>query len=350
MGQSVRVGIAGASGYGGGELIRLLAAAPGVELTLLASSTYAGQPVHSSFPGVRADLPKFEPWSEEQAIARCDAVFLAQENGRAMVQARPLLDAGKKVVDLAADFRLRDPALYPEWYGFEHASADLLAEAVYGLPEMFRDEIRGARLVANPGCYPTATTLAILPLLENRLIDPDSLVVDAKSGVSGAGRSKFGLDYHFSEVNESVRAYGVGGKHRHTPEIEQQLSAAAGRPVRITFTPHLIPITRGILSTCVAALTRDVGVEDLVEVYRHRYAGHPFVSVLQAGQTPATKGTYGTNQCHIGLAVDRRTNRVLAFGAIDNLVKGAAGQAVQNLNLMWGLAETNGLEGSGVWP
>jgi N-acetyl-gamma-glutamyl-phosphate reductase len=350
--QKARIGIVGASGYAGGELIRILTSAPEMELTYLASETFAGKPVQAAFPGASESLPEFSKFDPERAIKECDALFLAQSNGEAMKTAGCFVKAGKKVVDLSADFRLRDKSLYPDWYGFAHTDAINLAYAIYGLPEMNRERIRKANLVANPGCYPTAAILALAPLIEERFIDIDSVIVDAKSGVSGAGRSKVEPDFLFTELNESLKAYGVGGKHRHIPEIEQELSLLAGKAAKVTFTPHLAPMTRGLLSTCYAILTSATGdpAPSLFELYTDHYRTEPFVRVLEIGSQPNTKATLGTNQCHIGLAVDVRTNRVIVTSALDNLGKGAAGQAVQNMNLMLGFPETHALEASGLWP
>ena len=289
---------------------------------------------------------------------KCEFVFLAGEAGLAMKVAPGLLEAGKKIVDLSADFRLKDPAVYQEWYKAEHTAPELLDEAVYGLPELNTGEIAEARLVANPGCHVTAVVLGLAPLLEwvpqsdENTVDFKSLVVNSLSGVSGAGRSKFSLDYHFAELNESMRPYGVGGIHRHTPEIEQVLSQIAYTPITLTFTPHLVPITRGILTTSYATLAPQDwgGGAALLDRYLNFYMDAPFVTVLEPGQFPATKHVYGTNFCHIGLAVDKRTNRVIVVSAIDNLVKGAAGQAIQNMNLMSGFDETAGLLMGAVWP
>lgn len=351
MAQRPRIGIIGASGYAGGELIRLLASAPCVEFSYLASNTFAGQPVDAAFPNVRISKPLFSAYSLDEALEKCDLLFLAQGNGEAMKQAGAFLDAGKKVVDLSADFRLRDPAAYPRWYKFDHAATDLLDKAVYGLPERYREQIRSARLVANPGCYVTASLLALLPLLSAGAIDPATIVVDAKSGVSGAGRSRITVDYLFTEIDESVKAYGVAGAHRHTPEIEQELSFAAGKEVTITFTPHLIPMNRGLLATCYGKLTNSsLDLSDLYDLYIESYAEEPFVSVLPLGEQPQTKATVGSNRCQIGVALDTRTGRAVITSALDNLVKGAAGQAIQNMNLMLGLPETHALEAQGLWP
>ncbi len=360
--QKLRVGIVGVSGYGGGELARLLLAHPQAALTYVTSGTYAGKPLRAALPGAAPSDLVCEEFDPAACAGRCDLVFLAGEAGLAMKVAPHLLEAGKKIVDLSADFRLEDPAVYQEWYKAEHTAPHLLKEAVYGLPEITKKStIQKARLLANPGCHVTAAVLGLAPLLASNLVNYGCLIADSYSGVSGAGRSKFGLDYHFSELNESMRPYGVGGIHRHTPEIEQTLSNISdlrGGPVMLTFTPHLAPITRGILTTSYATLVSSslappelgAGGADLHALYRDFYQDAPFVVVLEPGFFPATKHVYGTNFCHIGLALDKRTNRVIVVSAIDNLVKGAAGQAVQNMNLMCGFDETAGLTMSAVWP
>lgn len=350
MADQTRIGIVGASGYAGGELIRILAAAPQIQLTYLTSDTFAGRPVREAFPGIRIEGIEFEGFDLDVAISKCDLLFLAQGSGEAMKQAGCILEAGKKVVDLSADFRLKDPAQYPAWYGIEHADPSGLASAVYGLPELHREEIKAANLVANPGCYPTAAILALAPLLEQKLIDPKSIIVDAKSGISGAGRSRITSDYLYTELNESLKPYAVGGTHRHTPEIEQELSSIAGHNVQITFTPHLVPMTRGLLATCYAIANTKQNLAELLDVFSERYDAEPFVHLCGEGSQPSTKATCGTNQCHIGIALDERTDRIIVAAAIDNLGKGAAGQAVQNMNLMLGLPETHGLEAQGLWP
>lgn len=345
------VGVVGASGYGGGELLRLLLRHPSVKLKLAVSETYADKPLAASFPNLsgESDL-RFSRYGDGAELAQCEVVFLAQENGKAMETAPHLLEAGCKVVDLSADFRFRDAETYAAWYKTPHASPQWNEKAVYGLPELYAEAIRSAPVVGNPGCYATASILALAPLLTKRLVEPASLIIDGKSGVSGAGRAKFSLDYHFPEMNESVSAYKVGGTHRHTPEIEQALRGLIGRDLALTFTPHLIPMTRGILTTCYGNLTEQVDTPDLFKIYSEFYAKAPFVVILEDG-LPATKHTLGSNRCHIGLAVDKRTNRVTVLAAIDNLVKGAAGQAVQNMNLMCGFEETAGLrDAGGIWP
>ncbi len=347
----VRVGILGASGYGGGELLRLLANHPYAEIVLATSATYAGKPVEESFPGLAGRLSlRFAAEATLDDLQRCDVVFMARDNGVAMKEARAILEAGCKLIDLSADFRFRDTSIYDRWYAGPHASPDLAAEAVYGLPELHRDAIRSARIVGNPGCYTTAAILALTPLVKAGpdLVDLGSFIVDAKSGVSGAGRSRFGPGTHFSEINESVSAYKIAGTHRHTPEIEQELSALAGRSISISFTPHLVPMTRGILATCYATLRKPIDADELRSTYTQRYGGEPFVHVSRS--LPATKHTLGSNMLHIGLDVDRRVHRVTVVACLDNLGKGMAGQAIQNMNILCDLEETAGLTGPGLWP
>lgn len=346
---SARIAIFGASGYGGGELLRWLARHPCARVELAASNTYAGLPVSAAFPGLAgASELRFSPELEPAEMKGFDLVFLARDNGVAMNLAPEILKAGCRAIDLSADFRFRDPATYNAWYPMPHSSPALLAESVYGLPELHREAIRSARLVGNPGCYTTTTILALAPAVMRGLVEPGTIVIDGKSGVSGAGRSKFGMETHFSEVNESVSPYKTGGTHRHTPEIEQELSRLAGAEVRVSFTPHLIPMTRGILASCYASLARKVSAEEIREFYREFYRDAPFIRVTD--NLPATKHALGTNFCHIGLSVDERTGRLSVFAATDNLGKGMASQAVQNMNLMLGFEETAGLETGGLWP
>lgn len=346
----LRTGVLGASGYAGGELVRILLKHPEARLTYLSSETYKGQHIGKAFPSLlRADLPPCESLNIDVAAEKADVLFLAQHNGWAMEVAPKLVAAGKKVIDLSADFRFRDPAVYKEWYKLEHASADATINAVYGLPELKAKAIAAAQLVGNPGCYPTGAILGLTPLLANKIIDPSTIIVDSKSGVSGAGRSKFELGSLFCEVDESLRPYNIG-MHRHTPEIEQELSEAAGEAVTISFTPHLIPMARGILTTAYANLTGAAETKSLIEMLRGFYEKAHFVVVLDEGEYPATKNTQGSNYVHIGLKVDKRTGRVVIVAAIDNLVKGAAGQAVQNMNLMGGFDERTGLDYPALYP
>lgn len=344
----INVGIVGASGYGGLELMRWLAAHPNVELKEAQSSTSAGQPVAHVFPSLSGTVNIFFSDSNVAGFKGCDVVFLAVENGRAAGLAKEILDLGCKVIDLSADHRFRDASGYNTWYSSEHPSPEQTANAVYGLPEIHWGEIEKASLVGNPGCYATATILALAPLLSNKLIELNSIVVDGKSGLSGAGRSSFSLPYHFAEANESVTPYKVAGSHRHTGEIEQELSAIAGSPLALSFTPHLVPMTRGVLASCYAALKSPLDSLQVKEVYEQFYATRPFVKIV--GHPPSTKQTVGSNRCDIYPAVDTRTGRVSVFAAIDNLGKGMASQAIQNMNIMFGLDQTTGLKGGALWP
>ena len=345
----IDVAIVGASGYGGGELMRWLGCHPQARVAAALSETYAGLPVASAFPGLAgvSDL-KFSHPENFEAAAKCPVVFLAGESGFAMCKAKGLLDAGCKVVDLSADFRFRSADDYQAWYGIGHASPALSNSAVYGLPELHKATIQKAALVGNPGCYTTASILALAPLVSAELIDLTSIVIDGKSGVSGAGRSKSDLAFKFAEANESVCAYKAGGTHRHTGEIEQELTGLAHERVTVSFTPHLIPMTRGILVSCYAKLQTSTTKESLEAAYKAFYAEAPFVTIVK--DPPATKHTLGSNKVHISLAVDPRTGTVTAFAALDNLGKGMAGQAVQNMNLMLGFPETAGLEVAPLWP
>ncbi len=342
------VAVIGASGYTGVELLRLLAGHPEVSVACVTSRQQAGQPLAKVFPSLAGiyDLI-FEALEPAELAGRADVVFTAVPHQAAMGMVPELLAAGCKVIDLSADYRLHDAAVYAEWYE-PHQTPELLADAVYGLPELYRERIRATRLVANPGCYPTSAALALAPLLRQRLVDPATLIIDSKSGTSGAGRAAK-VDTLYCEVNEGFKAYGLP-RHRHTPEIEQTLSDLAGRPVTISFTPHLLPVNRGILSTCYASLTSDKSAAQLLALYREQYAGEPFIRVLPEGQLPNINQVRGSNFCDIGLAVDSRTRRVIALAAIDNLVKGAAGQALQNMNLLLGLQETQGLRGASPFP
>jgi N-acetyl-gamma-glutamyl-phosphate reductase len=344
----IKVAIVGASGYTGLELIRLLLRHPEVEITCITSRQNAGSSVSSVFPTLldRIDLI-FDPVDIDLIVSRADFIFTALPHKAAMEVIPGFLQAGKKVVDLSADYRLGDVAVYEQWYQ-PHSSPDLVAEAAYGLPEIFRSRIRGARLVANPGCYPTSVALALAPLIKNELIDLDSLIVDSKSGASGAGRSaKLGSLY--CEVNEGFKAYGVGA-HRHTPEIEQTLGHLAGKPVVVSFTPHLLPINRGILSTCYATLTEPRLTGELVKLFQDYYRDEKFVRIHPEGELPNVAFVRGSNYCNIGLVSDPRTGRVIVVSVIDNLLKGASGQAVQNMNLMQGWDEGRGLEDLPLYP
>jgi N-acetyl-gamma-glutamyl-phosphate reductase len=345
----IRAGIVGGTGYTGVELLRLLAQHPGVELKAITSRKEAGTAVAAMFPSLRGrvDLPFTQPGAE--SLRGCDVVFFATPNGVAMGEARALLDAGARVVDLSADFRLKDVPEWERWYKVRHAAPQLVADAVYGLPEVNREKIRGARLVANPGCYPTATQLGFLPLVEAGVVDLDHLIADAKSGVSGAGR-KAELHLAFSEASDNFAAYNVAG-HRHWPEIRQGLAQAAKRDVGLVFVPHLTPLIRGIHATLYSRVTRETDFQGLFE---KRYKGEPFVDVMPAGSLPDTRSVRAANMCRIALhrppESAGRSDTLVVLSVIDNLVKGAAGQAVQNMNLMFGLAEATGLAHLPVVP
>ncbi|RMG57827.1 MAG: N-acetyl-gamma-glutamyl-phosphate reductase [Gammaproteobacteria bacterium] len=343
----LKVGIVGATGYTGVELLRLLAMHPQVEVRAVTSRKEAGKQLVELFPSLRGhyDLSFVNP--DETPLDDCDLVFFATPNGTAMKMVRPLLEAGVRVIDLAADFRLRDAEVWSDWYGLEHACPDLLEEAVYGLPELNRQAIAGARLVANPGCYPTATALGLLPLVEaGGLVDADHLIADCKSGVSGAGR-KAQLPTLFSEAEENFNAYGVAG-HRHLPEIRQTLGQAAGHPVGLTFVPHLTPMIRGIHATLYARLLDTEA--DLQGLFEARYRDEPFVDVLPEGTHPQTRGVRGINTCRIAVHRPQGGEQVVVLSVIDNLVKGAAGQAIQNMNIMFGLDERLGLDQPALLP
>jgi N-acetyl-gamma-glutamyl-phosphate reductase len=347
--EKIRVAVIGASGYAGLELVRLLARHPGCEMAALTSLEYPGRPFSQIFPALAGivDLPFNQDPAPETVAAAAAVIFTAVPHQTAMGMIPRYLELGCKVVDLSADFRFRDVALYEKWYQ-EHTAAELNAEAVYGLPELHRDEVRRARLVGNPGCYPTGVILGLAPLAQAGLLVPDTVIADCKSGTSGAGRQAL-LGISFCEVNDGFRAYKVL-EHRHTPEMEQELSLLAGQPVRVTFTPHLVPMSRGILGTLYAGLTAPRTEADLRELYRNFYQGHPFVRLHPAGSLPDTRDVRGANFCDLALRVDRSGRRVIVISAIDNLTKGAAGQAVQNFNLMCGFPETLGLETAPFLP
>jgi N-acetyl-gamma-glutamyl-phosphate reductase len=337
-------GVLGASGYAGAELLRLLARHPDLDVAWAAGDSSAGQPLVSRYPGLRAAYGDIAFCSVEEGLEKgADVLFCALPHGRAAEIAPRALAAAGLVVDLSADFRLRDPGAYPAWYGAQHPFPDQLGTWPYGLPELHREELRGATRVAVPGCYPTAALLALAPLVAAGLASTDGIVIDAKSGLSGAGRSLTDGNL-FVQANENVGPYKVG-THRHTPEIEQELALAAGAPVTVTFTPHLVPASRGLLATCYATLAPSAGDEELAGCYAAAYGGEPFIDVLAPGEGwPVTRAVVTTNRVQVAAAADRRAGRVVAAAAIDNLVKGAAGQAIQCANLALGLDEAAGLD------
>lgn len=342
----IRVGIVGGTGYTGAELLRLLAGHRQASVVAVTSRAETGRPVADQFPSLRGriDLTYTEP--DAATLSQCDLVFFATPNGTAMEAVPELVEGGVRVIDLAADFRLRDPKVWATWYGMEHRCPELLEEAVYGLPEVNRDRIRSARLVANPGCYPTAVQLGFLPLLEAGLVDTDRLIADAKSGVSGAGR-KAALNTLFCEAGDNFKAYSVPG-HRHLPEIAQGLEVAAGKPVGLTFVPHLTPMIRGIHATLYAELTVDR--VDLQSVYEKRFADEPFVDVMPPGSHPDTASVRGNNVLRIAWHRPGEGKTVVVLAVEDNLVKGASGQAIQNMNIMFGFDEREGLAGAALCP
>ena len=342
---TIDVGIVGGTGYTGVELLRLLAQHPNARLRVITSRKEAGTPVAGMFPNLRGRVALDFAVPSVATLTGCDVVFFATPNGVAMGEARALLEAGVRVIDIAADFRLRDVALWEKWYGMKHACPDLVAEAVYGLPEVNREQIRTARLIANPGCYPTAVQLGFLPLLEAGIVDPQHLIADAKSGTSGAGR-RAEVHMLLAEASDNFKAYGVPG-HRHHPEIAQGLARVAGAPVTLVFTPHLTPMIRGIHATLYARLTAPA---DLQALFEQRYASETFVDVLPAGSHPDTRSVRGANICRIAVHQPQAGDIVVVLSVIDNLVKGAAGQAVQNMNIMFDLPEAAGLEQIALLP
>lgn len=348
----IKVGIVGGTGYTGVELLRLLASHPNAEVVVITSRSETGVRVADLYPNLREhykSLAFSEPSVDE--LASCDVVFFATPHGVAHALAQDLLDAGTRIIDLSADFRLQNLAEWETWYGQKHGAPKLIAEAVYGLPEVFRNEIQQARLVAVPGCYPTSVQLGLLPLFEQGLVETEGLIADCKSGVSGAGRGT-NLGSLFCEAGESMKAYGVG-KHRHQPEIAQGLSRALGQPVDLTFVPHLVPMIRGIHATLYTRLKPEhAGITDtqLQDIFEQRYANEPCVDVMPWNSCPETRSVRGSNMCRIGVHRPQGSNLVIVLAVIDNLVKGASGQAVQNMNLMFGQNELAGLNFAGLLP
>jgi len=347
-----KVAVVGATGYTGVELLRLLVMHPEVEVSCVTSRSNDGQRVDEMFPSLRGFLDLTFSVPDEQTLSGADLVFFATPNGVAMESVPALLKAGTRVIDLAADFRIRDVGVWSQWYGMQHACPALIDEAVYGLPELNRDAIRKARLVANPGCYPTAVTLGLLPLLERGLVELDSLIADAKSGASGAGR-KASVGQLLCEVSDSFKAYGVPG-HRHLPEISQNLRQISGvDKLDLVFVPHLLPMIRGIHATLYSTLTPEfqaMELADIQAIYERRYAQESFVDILPAGSHPETRSVRGANLCRMAVHRPQNGRRVVVLSVIDNLVKGAAGQAVQNMNLMLGFQEETGLRHPGLLP
>jgi N-acetyl-gamma-glutamyl-phosphate reductase len=350
---TLNVAVAGATGYMGAELLRLLVVHPKVRLTaVMASERSAGMPIGRLIPSLRGRLDlTVEPVDPERLAAVADCVMLALPHGETHRVVAAVRQRGRRVVDLSADYRLRDARVFATWYKTEHSDPAGLGEAVYGLPEVYRKEIAAASLVANPGCYPAGALLALLPLVKAGLGRADGIVIDSKSGVTGAGAQTQKPDpmYQYAEQNENVLAYGPG-RHRHTPEIEQELSAAVGGAVRVTFTPHLVPMNRGIFTTAYLPLARSATTAECLAAYREAYAHEPFVRVLDEGELPRTRAVLGSNLCDVAVVADVRTGRAICLSTLDNLGKGGAANAVQNLNLMYGWDEATGLEAPPVYP
>ena len=345
----IKAGIIGATGYAGGELARLLLQREDVQILWYGSRSYVGQKYASVYPNLFQIVEdSCQDDSLKELADRADVVFTATPQGFCASIIEEEILSKVKVIDLSADFRIKDQGGYEKWYKLEHKSPQFLGEAVYGLPEVNREKIREARLIANPGCFPTCSFLAVYPLVKEGLVDPNTLIIDAKSGTSGAGRGAK-MDNLYCEVNESIKAYGVG-THRHTPEIEEQLSYAAGKPVTISFTPHLVPMNRGILVTAYASLNGKVTEEEARAAYEKYYRDEYFVRLLEPGAVPQTRWVEGSNFADVNFKIDPRTGRAVMMGAIDNMVKGAAGQAVQNMNLMFGLPEETGLKQIPMFP
>ena len=348
MAKKFRIAIAGASGYAGAELVRLAAAHPAYEITALTSEKSAGQPVASVFPSLTGIVEhRFEALTPDALTERADAIFLALPHTKSQDPVAACLKAGKLVVDLSADYRLKDAAIYETWYKAPHLHPHLLQKAVYGLPELHREAIAKATLVASPGCYPTAAILQLAPLIAKGLVQPDTIVIDAKSGISGAGRSP-ALPYHFPEAHESLEPYKIG-QHRHIPEIEQELSQMTGSAITVTFTPHLVPMNRGILSTAYCKLLHQATLADLRLLYKEFYKRERFVRLYE-DIVPNPRYIKGSNFCDVGVYADPRAGWVVTVAAVDNLVKGAAGQAIQAMNLMMGIPEESGLTMPSSYP
>ncbi len=344
----LKVAIIGGSGYTGGELLRLLEQHPHVKIAAVTSERSKGKPISTLFPNLKSCRLKFESFKIRNIIKKADLFFLCLPHKTSQEAVAGLYKAGKKVIDLSADYRLKNASVYRKWYDIQHKYPALLKNAVYGLPELYRERIKCASIIANPGCYPTGAILGLAPIIKSAFIDSNSIIVDSKSGVSGAGRNP-ALPFMFSEVSGSVKAYAIT-IHRHTPEIEQELSIVSKKKIKINFTPHLIPMDRGILSTIYVKLNRKVNSTDINRIYKKFYANEPFVRVLTDNEYPNTKAVVGTNSCDIAMFVDKRKNSLIIVTVIDNLLKGASGQAVQNMNIMYEFDETTALKTASTYP
>lgn len=345
----LKVAVCGASGYTGAELLRILYTHPEVEITAVTSEKSVGMKVSSIFPHLyHYDHLRYEPLDKSRLLSKADIFFMALPHAASQEAVHFFFEKGKKVIDISADYRISDPEVYEHWYRTPHNYKETLKNAVYGLPEVNRLAIQKANLVANPGCYPTSAILGLFPAIRENLIELDNIIVDSKSGTTGAGR-KAVVDFSYCEVNEGFKAYSVG-VHRHTPEIEQELSLIAGRKITINFTPHLVPMDRGIISTIYTKLSRNIDTNDVIAIYREKFSSEPFIRVLEEGVYPNTKNVRGSNFCEIGIKVVKRTNSLIIITAIDNLVKGASGQAIHNMNIMMGFEETIALRSPALFP
>jgi N-acetyl-gamma-glutamyl-phosphate reductase len=345
----IKAAICGGSGYTGAELLRILSGHPEVEITAVTSEKSIGRKVTDLFPHLhKYSYLIYEPLDKEKILNKADVFFMALPHGASQEAVDYFFKNGKKVIDLSADYRLSDAVVYEEWYKTPHNYADTLKHAIYGLSELYREKIKKSNLVANPGCYPTSAILGLYPAIKERIIDIENIIIDSKSGTSGAGR-KAEIGFSYCEVNEGFKAYGIA-VHRHTPEIEQELSVIAGKKITINFTPHLVPMDRGIISTMYGKMIEKAETAEIISVYKKYYDAEPFVHVLDEGVYPNAKNVRGSNFVEIGLKVNKRTNTLIIVSAIDNLVKGASGQAVQNMNIIMGFKETTALESLAVFP
>lgn len=344
----IKAGIMGSTGYAGAVLTQLLINHPNVEIIFLASHSYANNTfdsIYSNLKGITKQICIGDD-DVELNLNKIDILFMALPSGATFSITKKAIDLGVKVIDLGADYRLKSKEVYEQWYKIKHGCTNLLSKAVYGLPELYKNDIKASNLIANPGCYPTASSLALIPLLKYDLIEKSSIIIDAKSGVTGAGR-KASTNNLYVECNESIKAYGVAS-HRHTPEIEQTLSNVANEEINLIFTPHLVPMNRGILATCYANLSSKVNIEDVYKIYRNFYKDKPFIRIID--DLPETRWVKGSNYCDIAIRIDERTNKIIVLSAIDNLMKGAASQAVQNMNIMYNLDETTGINMIPMFP
>lgn len=345
----IKVGVIGATGYVGTELIRLLRKHKEVEIKSISSRSYDGENYDNIYENYRDVFNlKCEDKKISEIADKVDVIFLALPHGIASKQIDKNIIEKVKIIDMGADYRLSNWKTYEYWYNTEHGSKDILEESVYGLPEIYRKEIKKARLIANPGCYPTSSILSLYPLVKENIIDIETIIIDAKSGVTGAGRS-LNLGTHFTECNESFKAYGIAS-HRHTPEIEEQLSNASAVDIKLNFTPHLVPMNRGILTTSYAKMKKKFSYDEIKEIYKNYYEAEYFIRLTKENVFPETKWVRGSNFCDIGIKIDERTNRIISVGAIDNMIKGSAGQAIQNMNIMFNLDEKEGLDDVSIYP